>query len=216
VQYNFPRAVARVEYVRVGDSGGYQLGLSGAIAAVGGAWGFSRPITDSFGFVKVGDFPDVSVYSNNLFSGKTRSDGTLFIPRLASHFENPIAIDDRELPMNVVVPELRYVVVPAYRSGVFLEFKARRVLAVAGRLALHRGGAREGPFGQATGEVRVGDRPLPLYTSRDGSFYVEDVGPGDHPGTAQRGGQRCAFTMRVPETKDTVAELGEVRCDENH
>ena len=211
MQYNFAKASARAEYNRElgSNSGLYNLSASGAVAQVDGTWGASRSITDSFGVVKVGDLPGIRVYSNNIEAGRTDESGKIFVPRLASSFENAVSIDDRDLPIEYIVPQTRYYIVPATRSGVLVEFPARRVQAVAGKLVL--GGA---PFGDAEGELRVEDRALPLYASRDGSFYLEDVGPGRYSGVARRTGQTCGFTIEVPKSTLPVVELGKVSCDE--
>lgn len=216
LQYNFARGVARAEYTRDSDSGNgsYQLGFAGALAHVGGLWGLSRPIYDSFGMVKVEGVRNVRVYANNIDVGRTDSAGTLFIPRLASYFDNPIAIEDKDLPIDVIVPQTRYIVSPPYRSGVLVDFKARRVRAVAGRLVTRRGAQRV-PFADAAGEIDVpGRAPLPVYAARDGSFYVEDLGPGTYRGAVDGNLGRCAFTLNVPQTKDAVADLGTLECSD--
>jgi outer membrane usher protein len=214
LQYNFARGIARGEYFRDSDvgNGAYQLGFSGAVARVEDVWGLSRPIYDSFGMAKVEGVRNVRVYANNIDVGRTGADGTLFIPRLASYFDNPIAIEDKDLPLDTIVPQTRYIVSPPYRSGVLVDFKARRVQAVAGRLSARRAGKRV-PFADAAGEIAVpGRAPLPVYAARDGSFYVEDLGPGEYRGEVSGRDGSCAFVLRVPPTKEAVADLGTVEC----
>jgi outer membrane usher protein len=214
VQYNFARGVARGEYFHDSGagSGTYQLGFAGAVTHVGDAWGLSRPIYDSYGIVKVEGVRNVRVYANNIEVGRTDAAGNLFIPRLASYFDNPIAIEDRDLPVDTIVPQTRYIVSPPLRSGVVVDFKARRVRAVAGRLTVQRGGKRA-PFGDATGEIAVpGHKPLPVYAARDGSFYIEDLGTGTFRGEVSGRLGRCAFTLRVPPAKEAVTDLGVLEC----
>jgi outer membrane usher protein FimD/PapC len=115
-----------------------------------------------------------------------------------------VAIEDRDLPVNYIVPQARVVVSPALRSGVLLDFDARAVTAVAGRLTL--GGK---PLADAQGSVRVGDQAREVLTARDGSFYLEQVPPGAYAGDAGA----CRFTLRVPQSAEVVTELGEVACD---
>ena len=209
VQWNARSAVLRGESFRDSATGNnrVQLGLQGGVAAVGEEWTLSRPVTDSFAIVKVGEVPGVRVYANNQPVGKTDASGTVFVPRLASYFENPVAIEDADLPVNYIVPHGRLIVSPALRSGVLLDFKARAVTAIAGRLVLD---ARA--FADARGEVRVGGEARELLTSRDGSFYLEQVPPGTYPGMATHADGTCRFTLRVPPSSDVVTELGEVRC----
>jgi outer membrane usher protein len=209
LQWNARRAVLRAEHFRDSATGNdrTQLGVQGGIAAVGGEWALSRPVADSFAIVKVGSLPGVRVYANNQPVGTTDSTGTVFVPRLASYFENPVAVEDKDLPVNYIVPRARFIVAPALRSGVFLDFNARAVTAIAGRLLKD---AR--PFGDAQGELVVGVERKEIATSRDGSFYVEQVPPGSYEGTATRAGETCRFRVQVAANDEVVNELGEVQC----
>jgi len=212
VQWNARRAVARAEAFR--DSTGNertQLGLQGGVATVGGQWALSRPVVDSFAIVKVGEVPGVRVYANNQPIGTTDASGTVFVPRLASYFENPVAIEDKDLPLNYLVPYARLIVSPALRSGVLLDFPARALSAVAGRLVEQReDGTR--PFGDARGEVAVEGERKEILTAPDGSFYLEQVPPGSYEGEALRDGARCRFRLQVRASEDIVTDLGPVVC----
>ena len=210
LQWNARRAVLRAEsfYDSATHSDRTQLGWQGGIAGVGGEWALTRPVVDSFAIVKVAELPDVRVYANNQPVGRTDRSGTVFVPRLASYFENPVAIEDGDLPVNYIVPRARFIVSPALRSGVLLDFQARAVTAVAGRLVIEGGR----PFADAEGNVRVAGEAREILTSRDGSFYLEQVPPGRYEGEARRPDGRCRFTLQVPKGNEVVTELGEVSC----
>jgi outer membrane usher protein FimD/PapC len=60
--------------------------------------------------------------------------------------------------------------------------------------------------------VSVGGDARELLTSRDGSFYLEQVPPGTYSGMATHAEGTCRFTLRVPSSSDVVTELGEVHC----
>lgn len=214
LQYNFSRATVRAEASRdsLTRATRTELGVLGGVAAVGNQWSLARAVRDSFAIVKVGDAEGVRVYANNQPVGRTDSDGTLFVPRLASYFENPVAIEDSDLPIDYTVPETRFIVSPALRSGVLLDFKARQVKAIAGKLVRREAHAARA-FGDAEGSVSVAGQELPLLTARDGSFYLEDVAPGTYRGEATRRGERCRFELRVPESREIVVDLREVACE---
>lgn len=92
-----------------------------------------------------------------------------------------------------------------------LDFKARAVTALAGRLVAGPEGATR-PFADAQGEVRIGSEARELLTSRDGNFYLEQVPAGMYEGVARRPDATCRFTVRTPAGSEVVTELGEVRC----
>jgi outer membrane usher protein FimD/PapC len=212
-QWNGRHAVLRAESFRDSATGDdrVQLGVQGGLAAVGGQWALSRPVTDSFAIVKVGEVPGVRVYANNQRIGTTDASGTVFVPRLASYFENPLAIEDRDLPLNYIVPKARFVISPALRSGVLVDFRARAVNAIAGRLAVRREGAAR-PFGDARGALIVEGERRELLTARDGSFYLEQVPPGSYAGEASRERALCRFRLEVKPSDEVVTDLGEVAC----
>ncbi len=215
VQWNAQHGVGRAEWFRDAASGldRRQLSVQGGLAAVGGYWTLARPVADSFAIVKVGEVPDVRVYANNQPVATTGSDGTAFLPRLASYFENPVGIQDKDLPINYLVPRTRYVVSPGLRSGVLLDFRAREVSAVAGRL-VRRGNAGDiTAFANAEGGVAVGGERRELLTASDGRFYLENMEPGSYAGEAAAGGTLCRFRIQVPASKEVVTELGEVACE---
>ena len=214
LQYNFRRASVRAEafHDSLTHATRTEVGVQGGVAAVGGEWSLARPVRDSFAIVKVGDAEGVRIYANNQPLGRTGAGGTFFVPRLASYFENPVAVEDKDLPIDYTVPETRFIVSPALRSGVLLDFKARKVKAIAGKLVRREADAVRA-FGDADGSVSVEGKELPLVSARDGSFYIENVTPGRYRGEATRRGERCRFELRVPESSEIVVDLREVACE---
>jgi len=214
VQYNFRAAEARAEVFHdsAGGPASYQLGVAGAVARIDGNWGFARPIQDSYGLVKVGRLQGIRVYANNIDVGRTGPNGTFLVPRLASYFDNPIAIDPRDLPFDYSVPQARYIVSPSLRSGVLIDFEAHRVHGIAARLVTRRDGGRI-PFGGAEGEIDArGRKVASIYTGPDGRFYVEDIAAGAYTGRARNRAGECGFALRVPPGQAAVSNLGDLDC----
>jgi len=83
------------------------LGASGGVGSIGGYSFLSREITESFGVVRVADFPDVRVLHDNQVVARTDARGYAVLPRLRAYDRNPIAIDQRDLVaiVSTVAPE---------------------------------------------------------------------------------------------------------------
>ena len=62
-----------------------RLSAAGGIVYVGGRVGFSRPVTDSFGLVRVDRLEGVRVSLNNQEIGRTDASGEVFLPNLGSY-----------------------------------------------------------------------------------------------------------------------------------
>jgi outer membrane usher protein len=213
LQYNASRFSARAEYFDRGSQApaAHQFNLAGGLASAGGYTRLTRPVVDSFGVVKVGDAAGVRVYASGQEVARTDGEGIALLPSVASNFENTISISGSDLPPGYIVPELRYFVVPAYRSGVYVDFKARRIQAIAGRLLRVAHGRREL---LADTEVRwtVNDHVFELFAGRDGRFYVEDVPSGSYRLHVGAGPEACEILLAVPKSEEPVIDLGELEC----
>ena len=95
-----------------------------------------RPVTDSFGVVKVDEIAGVRVFVNSEEIGKTGADGRLFVPALSSFNDNQISIDVANVPLDFTFPESVRVVSPAYRAGAVVNFHAKRLRAFVGTLMI--------------------------------------------------------------------------------
>lgn len=98
---------------------------SGSLAVIGSSVYMANRIDDSFAVVNAGA-PGVRVLADNRFVGETDSAGKILIPDLRSNQTNKIAIDPTNLSVSAEVDTPSQDVVPAYRSGVSVDFKVRR------------------------------------------------------------------------------------------
>lgn len=83
----------------------------------------SNMIYDSFAVVNAGA-PNVSVYHQNTFYGKTGRNGKIVVPRLTAYRKNRLSIDMETLPLDTLVTETDVLVTPAYQSGIVENFGA--------------------------------------------------------------------------------------------
>ena len=86
IQYNAPAAVLRADYGQFRDQGrrteDLRATVAGGIVAVGGHVAPSRPVTESYAIVKVGDVPSVDIRVEGRTVGKTDSNGFAVVANL--------------------------------------------------------------------------------------------------------------------------------------
>jgi outer membrane usher protein FimD/PapC len=212
LQYNNRYGITTAEYRTTDGSRVLQVSGSGAAAMVGGVVGLSRPITDSFGLVEVGDLKDVRIYHNNQEVGRTDSSGRLFIPTLGSYYNNQISINDQDIPINYTIPEVLRYISPPLRSGSHVRFEATRFQAIIGRLMLRLpDGPQSAEFYEAS--FVIGDRTVTFPTGKGGEFYIENIPPGEYRATVMALEKPCFFDIMVPESEEPLVDLGELTCE---
>ncbi len=217
VQYNGRRAILTGEYRgRFPDRGGsresYQLTASGGVAAVGGAVGLSRPVTDSFGVVAVDNLADVRVLVSNQVIGRTDAKGRVFVPAMGSYYENQVAIDDKDIPIDYTIDEVVKYVSPPLRGGSVIRFDVRKFQAVTGLLSVRAGEAvRPAEFLEV--RMTVAGKDIVFPTGRRGEFYLENVAPGTYRAAFDAGGKTCEFDLTVPASGEVVVDLGGLVCE---
>lgn len=221
LQYNGPHGIYTADLRMERAPGGtareaYQLGIGGGIAYVGGALSFSRPVTDSFGIVKVGNLEGVRVYHSAQVVGRTDAAGTAFLPNLGSYVANRIAIDDRDIPIDYVIAEKELNISPPLRSGSLIRFDVTRIQAITGRLAVRVAGAAQAAE-YLDLVVTVDGKEAHSPTGKGGEFYLENLKPGRHPARFDVGRRRCEFELAVPESQEMLIDLGELHvCQFDH
>ncbi len=194
-----------------GATSNYALSVAGGIAWAGGMVAAGRPVTDSFGVVKVDELEGVRVLVNNEEIGRTGANGRLFVPSLSSFIDNQISIDVADVPLDYSFPESVRVVSPTYRAGAVVNFHAKRLQAFTGTLVIMvNGKARPAEFFNVI--VDVDGRPVTFVTGRGGEFYVEDLKAGRYKSQLAGNGTRCRFDLVVPDAKVPMTDLGELGC----
>lgn len=96
--------------------------FDGALVAAGGGVFAANTIYDSFAVVDAG-VPNVPVMLQNRPAAKTGRNGKALVPGLLSYTKNTISIDVANLPVDVTVAATEETVVPAWRSGVKVDFQ---------------------------------------------------------------------------------------------
>lgn len=233
VQYNANHGILSGEFRgETGDAGSrqtYQATAAGGLAYVGDAFGFSRPISDSFGLVKVGEVAGVRVYQDNQEIGRSDSSGRLFIPNLRSYYDNQLSINDKDIPIDYSLSEVLRIVSPPYRSGSCIPFGVRKQQPLVGYLKVRENG-KAIPLEYQTVTMRVDGKKITFPTGGGGEFYL-DIGqldgedapdgcaprmadslikPGKYGAVVSYKGRQIPFHMTVPGTGAILIDLGEV------
>ena len=216
--WNLPRATVDVGASAPLQGGGDPFGqvtVAGALAALDGYWGLTRSVEDSFVVARLGvPQPGVEVSINSQVQGRTDENGMLLIPHVTAFTRQQVAVNDRDLGMQYDLRERQRAVVPAYRSGTYVDFGARAIRAIAGFLW------RAGPSGTRTPAANVavvlsGDAgTVSLETGSAGDFYAENVAVGRYTGKLAIEGRTLECRLEVPRFSEPVFEVpGGITCE---
>ena len=217
VQYNARHGVVSGEYRGQYFDGGerneaYRISASGGIAYVDHTFGFSRPISDSFGLVRVGDLEGVRVYQNHQEIGRTDKKGRVFLPDLGSYYENQVSINDKDIPIDYSLPEVVKYVSPPLRCGSLIPFEARKIQAITGMLTIRIDGEVK-PVEFRDVRMNVAGKEISFPTGRGGEFYLENIRPGSYEAFVDYSGKTCFFELTIPESSEMIVDLGGLVCE---
>ena len=214
VQFNAAHAEVGAEYARSSRAEGApafsRAFVAGSIGAVGGSVFLSRPVQDSFALIRIPELPDVPVYANGWYAGKTNSAGEVVANNLSSYYDNFISFGAKDLPFEYVFSSTEKVISPPRRSGTLVTFEVRKMRAVHGVLVEQRNGTLA-PLEFREMTVTRGSEVIKSFTARRGEFYVEGVEPGEYL-LQLNGGAPCSARITVPADAGAMTDVGTVTC----
>jgi outer membrane usher protein len=183
-----------------------RVSAAGGLGYVGGHAFASRQITDSFGVVRVADYPGVGILQDNQPVGRTDANGYAVLPQLRAFDINRVAIEERDLPLDAQVDKLKIEAVPFFRSGLLLDFPVRRSHGATMHIRLDDGGPI--PSGAI---VRVAGRDEEFPVALDGEAYVTGLEDHNHLRATWKG-RSCELEVAFPHTTDPLPDLGTFVC----
>jgi outer membrane usher protein len=215
------------------DTQNLRLSLSGALVHLGDTFALTRPVRDSFALVSVGKAEGVRVYVNSQTAGRTNSQGRAVIPDLSSYYDNQVSIEDKDIPIDYLMPRVRLFISPPLHSGSCLNFPLRRYQAFTGTLLQDMPG--EPPLDNAELILTAPDGPVDFWTGGDGEFYFDsqmailDSGryqgcealknrPGEflpagtYPVTVKLENETYQAQLTFPESEGETVDLGTLVC----
>ena len=183
-----------------------QVNVVGGIGVVGDHPFLSRQITDSFGVVRVADYPNITVLQDNQPVGRTDADGYAVLPLLRAYDVNRVSIDEHDLPLDAQVDKLKVEPSRHYRSGLLFDFPVRRSHGATLHIRLDDGGPM--PSG---GIVQIVGRDEDFPVALNGEAYVTGLEQQNRLRATWKG-TSCEFDAAFPPTTEPLPDLGAFVC----
>ena len=212
IQYNGPYGVYNTVYQRAGEQDSYNIRASGAVSYIGGSLHLSRPISDSFALIEVGDLENVRVSSNNQYVGKSNSRGRLLLPGLPSYHNNEISLEDEDIPINYYLTDLEKYIATPLRAGGVLKFDIVKLQGFTGYLFFTENGEKK-PAEYAALEIKIEEELYQTVVGRGGEIYLENIPSGNWPARIYLKDRWCTFDMEFPESDEMFVDMGEMACE---
>lgn len=183
-----------------------RLGLAGGLANFDGEWFATRRITDSFGVVRLPGLNNVRVYVDNQLAAHTNQHGSAFLPRLHAYRPNHISVEALDLPMDTEIGSLLMQPIPAWRSGVVIEFPIRSVAAATLTLV-----AKDGSVVPAGAVAMIEGMREEFPIGREGQAYLTGLQEMNTV-TVSWQGRHCVVRVPYAKQQGTLPDLGVFTC----
>jgi outer membrane usher protein len=180
--------------------------VAGSIVLFGGDTFLSRRIDQSFGVVQVPGYPNVHIYADNQIVATTNSSGNALVPRLRAYEDNPIRIEQGDLPLDAEIDTLQLKATPALRSGVVIAFPVRR--SFGGLITLVLDDGQPVPAG-AVAQIVGQSQEFP--TGMNGQVYLTGLALSNQVRVSWRG-QSCELMVLFAPTSEPLPQLGTYVC----
>jgi outer membrane usher protein len=209
---SYGNLAASVAYNQEQNSAAYELSGAGSIVMINGTLHFAQPITDSFALVRVDGLGGVRIKDGTQYVGVTDASGNALIPGLASYSENELSIEQADIPMDHTIESTSAFISPPYRGGGVVDFKTVKFKAISGKLFFVEKGQRT-PAQYAGLDVMIPAGKVSGIVGLGGAFYLENIPPGTYAARLYTQDKESRFQLVVPESADTVVDLGEIDCN---
>lgn len=184
-----------------------RLTVTGGIGMVGDKAFLSRQITNSFGVVRVADYPNVSVLQDNQVVAKTNRQGYAVLPRLRPYDRNVISVNQNDVPLDAVIGSSSLVAVPYFKSGVMLDFPIKRTRAGVLRVTDEKG--VDVPSG-ALAHIEGSSEEFPV--ALRGELYLSGFKEEQNRVIVKWKDSSCEIDVAYPRTTDPLPTLGTYVC----
>ena len=201
--------LGRLEVAELNGQTSARASVTGAIARLEDQWFLTQRINSSYGLVKMPGLNNVRVYVDNQLASRTNSDGYAFLPRLHPYVRNHVSVDQLDLPIDATIDALTVRPVPAWRSGVVIDFPVRQQAAAT--LNLVQADGKAVPAGAL---IRMNQADNIFAVGREGLTFVSGL-EKENQLTVSWGSRRCKVLLPFSASTETVIpHLGEFICRE--
>ena len=153
------------------------------------------------------DYADIGVGIGNNVQTKTDKKGVAIIPRLSAYQNNSIRLRADDLPVSAELDSIEQDVVPAWRSGVKVNFPVR-----SGRGALIKIKLDDGEAAPAGAIAHIENDKQEFYVARRGEAFVTGLQAKSRVIVNWKG-QQCQIEITLPpEQRDEIPRLGPLLC----
>ena len=197
----------------IGGTRRASMAAAGALVAIGGRVFASRPVHQSFALLRVPGVEGVRGFASNQEVGRTDRSGDLLVPDLQPYYGNLLNISDSDVPLDYSIESIRLTLALPYRGGALAVFPVSLVRRVMGTVRIGVESALRVP---EYGELRItpagAEETAVSPLGATGEFYFENLRAGRHPAEVRDAAGSCSFTIEIPDTKETLVDVGEIRC----
>ena len=189
------------------DQTALRLGANGGVIATDGHVFATQRLNNSFALAEVKDYGNVGVGLGNNVLTKTNAKGIALIPRLSAYQSNSVRLDPTDLPVSAELDSIEQDVVPAWRSGVKVNFPVR-----SGRGALLKIVLDDGDVAPAGAIAQIEGDKQEFYVARRGEAFITGLQATNRVLLNWKD-QQCKFDVTLPPEKpDEIPRLGPLLC----
>lgn len=111
-----------LQYLQTDEQKYYSANYMGSLVWLGNRLDLSKYISNSFALIRVDGTPDVDIYSNGSYIGKTNKDGEIFSYNLYSYSENSVIFDDSQISIEDSFAHSSRSIMPINQRGYIIDF----------------------------------------------------------------------------------------------
>ncbi len=163
-------------------------------------------MNDSYGVVDTNGIKNVRVYVDNQSYTKTNELGIAFIPRLRSFSKNYVSIEQSDLPLDVEIESLVMQPVPAWRSGIFINFPIKKIKPVTFKLK-----KENNEFIPVGSSIKLNGIDVDSLVGYEGQVYLTNLQETNQLEVNFYSGQ-CKVKIQLEKYVEKMPDLGEIIC----